>query len=128
VCYQRYHTLWPKSVYSGFGYYVQLLRYSEISAHEFVTFGIKKANRLSEAVQYSICKKIEDATISDLAHLYKNKHGLCTAWSMLISQTLQEQMELQNPRIRIRFADAGRHRLAFDDSGVLIDSAPKTVV
>jgi len=126
VAHERYHTLWPKSIYSSFGYYAQLLCYSKLPADKFVTFGIKKENRLPEAVRSSIVKKIEGATTSDLAHLFKNKHGLCTAWSILISQAVEEDMAPAN--IRFRFSDAGKHRLAFDDSGVLIDSAPKTVV
>lgn len=127
VARERYHTLWPKSVYSSFGYYAQLLRFSEMSAETLVTFGIKKANRLPDEVRSLIAKKIEDATMSDLAHLYNNKHGLCTAWSVLITEAVEEKLAPANIR-RFRFADAGNHRLAFDESGVLVDSAPKTVV
>jgi hypothetical protein len=127
VARERYHTLWPKSVYSSFGYYVQLLCYSEIPAETLVTFGIKKANRMPDEVRSLIVKKIEDATMSDLAHLYNNKHGLCTAWSVLITEAVEEKLAPANIR-RFRFADAGKHRLAFNESGVLVDSAPKTVV
>jgi len=125
VAQERYNTLWPKSIYSSFGYYVHLMRYSELPADAFVRFGIKKQNRLPDEVRSSIIKKIDDAMISDLDHLYKNKHGLCTAWSILISHEVEEM----EPAIRpFRFGDSGKHRLAFEDSGILIDSAPKTVV
>ena len=83
---------------------------------------------MPKEMRSSIIKKIDDATLSELAHLFRNMHGLCTAWSMLICQAVEEEMASAIPRFRFRFADAGKHRLAFDDSGVLVDSAPKTVV
>ena len=43
-------------------------------------------------------------------------------------QAVHDYYETMPANLQFRFADSGKHRLAFDDSGVLVDSAAKTVV
>jgi hypothetical protein len=116
---------WPKSVYTSLSYYTTLARFSSTSFEEFVKFGIpknKKHPAMNPDVRAQITKAIKDMSAEELRLLYNNT-GLCTAWAVQIAKATEMETD-----VNFHFVDSGKHRLAYEDNGVILDSSAKQVI
>jgi hypothetical protein len=106
---------WPKSIYSSFHFLELLVRISDQDWPEFV-----RNRRVSKSLHTTISHKIETKYDQELDLLWKNNHGMCTSWSILIGSKL-ENLGFQD--FKFCLADSGRHRLGYTADGILIDSS-----
>jgi hypothetical protein len=63
-----------------------------------------------------ILQRIRNANEEELRSLWINRQGTCTAWAVLLASKIAEDPN------DLYFGDVGHHRVAFTESGILIDS------
>jgi hypothetical protein len=122
----KYNDLWVHTVFTSLGYFFQILSYSDQKAENFV--GYSGGNGLPYDIRDKIMERIQEASDCELSPLFKNRHGLCTAWAVLIVHETGEEAEAETEE-EFKYFDSDKHRLALGHtSGVLIDSSAREVI
>ena len=106
---------WPKTIFSSFHFLERTILYSGKDWAEMVTMSVSQLEADSE-MKKKILRRIRNASEKELQSLWADCHGLCTSWAVLLASKIAEDPN------DLYFGDAGRHRVAFTKSGVLIDS------
>jgi hypothetical protein len=103
---------WPKTCFTNIPMLDFLIRLNGQTWDDFLkdpTFKDKKG----------LEEKILISSEDDLKPLWQEGHGLCTSWCIYISDKVFGPHTIEN------FGDQGRHRAAFGNDGVLIDSSAR---
>jgi hypothetical protein len=116
---------WSKSIYSSLSYYTMLAEQSGLPWEEFIQQGTKQGKTtklLDTATKNRITNAITHMAQAEIRLLYQC-NGLCTAWAVMIANDLEQEED-----VKFQFVDSGRHRLAFEEGGIVLDSSARKVL
>jgi len=79
-----------------------------------------------DQLQCSLMEKISDrveyASDEEIRPLWDERHGVCTSWAILVASKIKADPD------KLSFVDAGHHRLAFTNCGIVIDSSARVAL
>lgn len=112
---------WPNTVFSSFHLLERMVLYAEKSWLQMVSMSPRRLKDDSEMMN-RVLRRINDANDEELRPLWKNHHGVCTSWAVLLASKIADDPN------NLCFADDGHHRVAFTRCGILIDSSARVAL
>ena len=97
---------------------------AELYGMAFIAAQMMSPRRLKDdsEMMNRVLRRINDANDEELRPLWKNHHGVCTSWAVLLASKIADDPN------NLCFADDGHHRVAFTRCGILIDSSARVAL